>query len=78
MGNATDNFINDLAALSVEWNKLPDTGEGRRGHQRFGQFVLNSDVMKGRVPSPWPEVFYAERYSHIYATLYSYGATLNG
>ena len=77
MGNKVDDFINDLADLSVAWNKLPDTGMGRRDHQRFGQYVINSDEMKGRIPSPWPEVFYAERYSAAYALLYGHALALN-
>ena len=77
MANKTGTFINDLAALRKAWNALPMTNETQRGHQRFGQFVVNSDRMTGRIPNPWPEVFYAENYQTAYELLYQHALSLD-
>lgn len=77
MGSASDNFINAMSDLSVEWRKLAKTGHGEQhGHQRFGQYVMNSGKLGDRIPKQWPELFYAEEYNIAYGLLYRHSFTL--
>lgn len=79
MASKQNTFINTLADLSLEWQRLPHHGyqgfKEVRGHQRFGQYVMNTGRLD--LPNPWPELFYAETYRVAYALLYLHGLQIN-
>ena len=77
MGSKQDRFINTLADLSVEWHKLLPSGpRAPRGHQRFGQYVINSGRLD--ILLPWSDLFNAETYLEAYSMLYRYGLMIEG